>query len=88
VNDACGVEDISADKLLNLADVAGQVMPSVSVSAAQTVEIGHGKSIFLEAPVGVGKDDPIAAVDPTGRLVAIVSIESGRSRILVGFPAE
>jgi len=88
VEDACDVDDIAADKLMNLADVARQVMPSVNVTAAQTVELGHGKTIFLEAPGGVGKDAPVAAVDPTGRLVAIVSIESGRSRILVGFPTE
>jgi len=88
VEDALDVDDIAADKLMSLADVARQVMPSVNVTAAQTVELGHGKTIFLEAPGGVGKDAPVAAVDPTGRLVAIVSIESGRSRILVGFPAE
>jgi len=88
VQDACDVDDIAADKLMSLADVACQVMPSVNVTAAQSVELGRGKTIFLEAPAGVEKDAPIAAVDPTGRLVAIVSIESGRSRILVGFPAE
>jgi len=88
VEDALDVDDIAADKLMSLADVARQVMPSVNVTAAQTVELGHGKTIFLEAPGGVGKDAPVAAVDPTGRLVAIVSIESGRTRILVGFPAE
>jgi tRNA pseudouridine55 synthase len=88
VEDACGVEDIAPDKLMSLADVARQVMPSVNVTAAQAVELGHGKSIFLDAPAGYGIDNPFAAVDPSGRLVAIVSIESGRSRILVGFPAE
>ena len=88
VEDALDVDDIAADKLMSLADVARQVMPSVNVTAAQTVELGHGKTIFLEPPGGVGKDAPVAAVDPTGRLVAIVSIESGRTRILVGFPAE
>jgi len=88
VEDALDVDDIAADKLMSLADVARQVMPSVNVTAAQTVELGHGKTIFLEPPGGVGKDAPVAAVDPTGRLVAIVSIESGRSRILVGFPTE
>jgi tRNA pseudouridine55 synthase len=88
VENACEVDDIASDKLMSLADVARQVMPSVNVTTAQTVELGHGKSIFLDAPAGVGKDNPVAAIDPSGRLVAIVSIESGRSRILVGFPAE
>jgi tRNA pseudouridine55 synthase len=88
VEDACEVKDIASDKLMSLANVAREVMPSVNVTATQTVELGHGKSIVLEAPAGVEKDDPVAAVDPSGRLVAIVSIESGRSRILVGFPAE
>ncbi len=88
VSQACGVDDIHADRLLSLAQVAQMVMPATTVTSSQALELGHGKSIFLEAPEGAGKDDPVAAIDPTGRLVAIVSIESGRSRILVGFPAE
>lgn len=88
VADGCGIDDISAERLLPLSEVASQVMPALSVTHAQAVELGHGKTVYLEGPDGVASDQPVACIDEAGRLVAIVSIESGRSRILVGFPAQ
>ena len=86
VDQACDPEGISPDRLLSLAEVASAIMPVVSASAAQTVEIGHGKQVFLDAPAGHAADAPVGVIDPSGRLIAIVAIESGRARILVGFP--
>ena len=86
VDQACDPEGISPDRLLSLAEVASAIMPVVSASAAQTVEIGHGKQVFLDAPEGHAADAPVGVIDPSGRLIAIVAIESGRARILVGFP--
>ena len=88
VADGCSMENISAERLRPLAEVAGNVMPVITVTRAQSIELGHGKTLFLENPEGVGPGSPVACVDEGGRLVAIISIESGRSRILVGFPAE
>ncbi len=88
VADGCGMDEISAERLMSLADVASQVMPTVSVSHAQAVELGHGKTVYMESPDGAAPKQPVACIDEAGRLVAIVSIESGRSRILVGFPAQ
>ena len=88
VADGCGMDEISAERLMSLADVASQVMPTVPVSHAQAVELGHGKTVYLESPDGAAPKQPVACIDEAGRLVAIVSIESGRSRILVGFPAQ
>lgn len=88
VADGCSIENISAERLRPLAEVAGNVMPVITVTRAQSIELGHGKTLFLDNPEGVGPGSPVACVDEGGRLVAIISIESGRSRILVGFPAE
>ena len=88
VADGCSIENISVERLRPLAEVAGNVMPVITVTRAQSIELGHGKTLFLENPEGVGPGSPVACVDEGGRLVAIISIESGRSRILVGFPAE
>ena len=88
VTDGCSIENISAERLRPLAEIAGKVMPAITVTRAQSIELGHGKTLFLENPEGVGPGNPVACVDEGGRLVAIISIESGRSRILVGFPAE
>jgi tRNA pseudouridine55 synthase len=86
VSQACSPDAISPDRLMSLAEVASAIMPVVSATAAQTVEIGHGKQVFLEAPDGHAADSPVGVVDPSGRLIAIVAVESGRARILVGFP--
>ena len=86
VSRACSPDDISPDRLLSLAEVASAIMPVVSASTSQTVEISHGKQVFLDAPEGYAADSPVGVVDPSGRLIAIVAIESGRARILVGFP--
>ena len=88
VADGCSMENISAERLRPLAEVAGNVMPVITVTRAQSIELGHGKTLFLDNPEGVGPGSPVGCVDEGGRLVAIISIESGRSRILVGFPAE
>lgn len=86
VEDACAPDEITADRLQPLAAVASQVMDTLTVSHAQAVELGHGKKVFLEPPEGVGPADPLGCVDQSGRLVAIVSVDRGVSRILVGFP--
>ena len=88
VADGCSIENISAERLRPLAEIAGKVMPVITVTRAQSIELGHGKTLFLDNPEGVGPGSPVGCVDEGGRLVAIISIESGRSRILVGFPAE
>lgn len=85
---ACAVEDIAASRLLDLGSVASLVMPTVTVTKAQEVELGHGKTVFIDPPEGGMPDQPVAAISPEGRLVAIISIHERRSRILVGFPGE
>jgi tRNA pseudouridine55 synthase len=86
VAQACDPDNISPGRLLSLADVASAIMPVVQASPSQTVEIGHGKQVFLDAPDTHHTGEPVGVIDPNGRLIAIVDIESGRARILVGFP--
>ena len=86
VSQACHPEDISPERLLSLAELASAIMPVVQATQSQTVEIGHGKQVFLDAPDAQPEDAPVGVINPSGRLIAIVAIESGRARILVGFP--
>ena len=85
VDAAVSPEDLSAPHLLSLADVASQVLPVVSLNHAQTVELGHGKQVFLDRPAGADPEAPVACVSPDGELVAICRVPEATARILVGF---
>lgn len=87
VDNAVSAEDISPSAVMALSDVASQLMPTISISRAQTVELGHGKQVYLDAPGDAGPDQPVACLSPEGQLVAICAVSDSRARILVGFPA-
>jgi tRNA pseudouridine55 synthase len=69
--------------LLNPAEVATRLFPSVELDAAAVTDLTNGKRVAAE-----GQGGPIAALAPDGRLVGLVQVESGRARVLVNFPAD
>ena len=85
VADATTPEDLTEDRLLPLATVASRVLPVVNLTHAQSVELGHGKQVFLDRPEGAGPDTALACVSPDGHLVAICRVPEATARILVGF---
>ena len=88
VDQACSPEQISATQLKPLGQAASTVLPSMLVSKAQALELGHGMKVFLSPPDSVPDGDPVACLDDSGRLVAVVRIERGVGHILVGFPEQ
>jgi len=74
-----------ADVLLAPADAAARLFPVLALDAGQAVDLGHGKKLRVAAPSGAGIR---AAIDPAGRLVALVSLSAtGVVRVETGFPA-
>ena len=64
--------------------VEAQVRGSVS-SDDEARDLGHGKKLALpEHPDA----EPVAAIDASGRLVALISVRRGVGRTLVGFPPD
>lgn len=88
VDHAISPDDITAESLIALGQAASAVLPVVTLTTAQTMELGHGKQIFLDAPEGLAPDAPVACVGPDGDLVAICSVSQSVSNILVGFPQQ
>ena len=87
--DARSVEDAAAALLAGggpgfvpLTAAATAVFPERRVSEAEAVDLGHGKRIALGGVPGLH-----AAVDPDGRLVALVEDVGPTARVAVGFPA-
>ncbi|HET8957232.1 MAG TPA: tRNA pseudouridine(55) synthase TruB [Microcella sp.] len=80
-----GENGSAASLLASPADVAARLFPVLRTSDEQTRDLAHGKKLDgLDAPDA----SPVAAVDTAGRLVALLSVERGRGRILTGFPQD
>jgi len=76
-------DDLTA-ALIPPSDVAARLFPTVSMDAEATLALSQGKRITV--PVA---DAPVAAaIAPDGRLVGLISVHDGVSRVLVNFPTE
>jgi len=80
-------EDINPAAVVPLGLAAAQIVPVRELSASESVEMRHGKKIFLDPPEGVDASQPVGCVSPNGDLVALCRIEDNVAHILVGFPA-
>lgn len=81
---------ILVDELLSPADVASRLFPVLSLTEAQEVDLGHGKRLDLDEgqTLGDGTDRTAlaAAIAPSGRLVGLVEVKNGRTRVVTNFP--
>jgi tRNA pseudouridine55 synthase len=77
-------QEVEESHLLGLAQVAGQIMPVITLSKTEVADISHGRPVHTDDWPSPG---PLAGCDEdTGSLVAIVEASGGRSRILMGVP--
>jgi tRNA pseudouridine55 synthase len=80
VSGAAPVEDAA---ILPPADVAGALFPVTRLDEQRAWELAHGGRVAVQ-----GADAPIvAAIGPDGRLIGLIAVEGGRSRVLANFPA-
>ena len=82
VTDAVTPDAITAASLRTPASIAAQLFPTVELSIPQLTELTQGKRPTLDAPDA----RTVAALTPDGRLAGLLSVESGRGRVLVNFP--
>lgn len=77
-------------QLLTPAQVASRLFPVLALSEQQEVDLGHGKRLDLgEGEVlsdGSDRAKLAAAVAPSGRLVGLVEVKNGRTRVVTNFP--
>ncbi len=86
VADAVSMERLVAGDpgpLLAPADVARSLFPELTLSAQQAIDLGHGKR--LEVP-DVADARLVAAIDPEGRLIGLVEVKRGVTRVVTNFP--
>lgn len=73
------------EALVPAAIAAADAMPTLDISAADAIDLGHGKRI---PAAGVPSGQLRAAIDPAGRLVAIVEVRADTWKVATGFPNE
>ena len=86
VTDALDICDVATPPaLLGPAEVARRVFPAIDLALEQAVDLSHGKKIDLAGqPESKG---PVAAIGPEDRLVGLIAVKAGTSRVLLNFPA-
>lgn len=72
------------EALIPAATAAAAAMPTLVVSDAEAIDLGHGKRIPAD---GVAAGQLRAALDPAGRLVAVIESRGETWKVATGFPA-
>ncbi|MGK0716348.1 tRNA pseudouridine(55) synthase TruB [Leucobacter sp. W1153] len=86
-NTALADGGIGREALLDPAEVAARLFPVLRLTPDQEIDLGHGKR--LELPHGQCENTPLAAaIAESGRLVGLVKVERGRTRVVTNFPPE
>lgn len=84
-NDALAAGAVDRSALRDPADVAARLFPVLRVTAQQEMDLGHGKRVRLDE----GQCDDaalVAALAPSGRLIGLVEVKGGRTRVVTNFP--
>lgn len=84
VQDATPLDDQLAEHLETPAAAARQLFPVVELDDNQSVDLGHGKRV----PLPPQPSSPVAAIAPDGRLVGLLEVVDGASRVLANFPPD
>lgn len=92
VADAAALDALDGTLLMSPAAAAAQVFPVLALTDSQAVDLGHGKQISVDAAsAGTGTGTgvrTVAAVAPSGRLVALVEVRGDSARVVTGFPPD
>jgi len=67
---------------ITAAETAARLFPLLRLDAAQAADLANGKRIAVAHPDA----DTAAALAPDGRLVGLVAVADGRTRVLTNFP--
>ncbi len=85
---AVGIDDLAAGSVGELrspASIASTLFPVLRLTEQQAVDLGHGKRVEVD-PETIADARLAAAIAPDGRLVGLVEVKKGRTRVVTNFP--
>jgi tRNA pseudouridine55 synthase len=83
IENALALDDLTVETaLVSPADVAAKIFPTFRMDEQQAVDLACGKRVVAEG------DGTVAAIGPDGRLVGLVTIETGMAQPIINFPAD
>lgn len=77
--------ETTAESLVSPAYIATELFPVFTLTAAQHIDLGHGKRLQLESNQ-CANAPLVGALSPTGELVGLVSVKNGKTRVVTNFP--
>lgn len=84
-NERIAAGEAGPSDLIAPAEIAAQLFPVARLTRQQAVDLGHGKRVDLDP--GQGPDAELAAaIAPDERLIGLVQIKHGRTRVVTNFP--
>lgn len=90
-NEGLADGSVSTENLLSPAEVASKLFPVLALDEQQEIDLGHGKRLDLgeDQLLSNGTDRAMlaAAISPSGRLVGLVEVKNGRTRVVTNFPS-
>lgn len=75
----------SVRSLESPASIARKLFPVLEMTAEETRDLGHGKRFEVE-PSRCADAKLVAAIAPDGRLVGLIEVKRGRTRVVTNFP--
>ncbi|MFC6234457.1 tRNA pseudouridine(55) synthase TruB, partial [Leucobacter soli] len=84
-NSALADGAVDAAALLEPAAVASRLFPTIALDAQQEIDLGHGKRLRVDPELHPDAELS-AAIAPNGRLVGLVEVVRGRTRVVTNFP--
>ena len=75
---------VTPEQLLSPAAVATRIVARLDLTEQQAIDVGHGKRVDVD-PL-TPDADVVAAIAPNGRLVGLVEVNAGRTRVVTNFP--
>lgn len=90
VDEAVDLDGDLPAALLSPAELAARLFPVIAFGAEDAVALGHGKRVRVPdtegETSGPPEGGPIAALDPSGRLIGLIERRGAVARVLANFP--
>lgn len=80
---AVDVEQLDPAQLIDPTEIATELFARLDLDSQQAADLRNGKKLAIDVPDA----EALAAVDPEGVLIGLVSVRKAKTKVLVNFPS-